>query len=41
MGHLCHKKPERNVNNVNPLYFLINRINGFIEEKNGDKDKWI
>ena len=26
-----------NVNSVNPLYFMINRIDGFVEEKNGSK----
>ena len=31
------KKPEWNVNSVNPLYLMINRIDGFIEKKNGDK----
>ena len=31
------KKPEWNVNSVNPSYLMINRIDGFIEEKNGDK----
>ena len=31
------KKPEWNVNNVNPLYLMINRIDGFIEQKNGGK----
>ena len=31
------KKPEYNVNSVNSLYLMINRIDGFIEEKNGDK----
>ena len=31
------KKPEGNVNSVNPLYLIINRIDGFIEEKNGNK----
>ena len=31
------KKPEWSVNSVNPLYLMINRIDGFIEEKNGDK----
>ena len=31
------KKPGWNVNTVNPLYLMINRIDGFIEEKNGDK----
>ena len=36
IGYLT-KKPEWNVNSVNPLYLMINRIDGFIEEKNGDK----
>ena len=31
------KKPEWNVNSVNPLYLMINRIDGFFEEKNGVK----
>ena len=31
------KKTEWNVNGVNPLYLMINRINGFMEEINGDK----
>ena len=31
------KKTEYNVNSVNPLYLMINKIDGFIEEKNGDK----
>ena len=31
------KKPEWNVNSVNPLYLMINRIDGFIEDKNRDK----
>ena len=31
------KKPECNVNSVNPLYLMTNRIDGFIEEKNGVK----
>ena len=31
------KKPEWNLNSVNPLYLMINRIDSFIEEKNGDK----
>ena len=31
------KKPHWNVNSVNPLYLMINRIDGFIEEKDGDK----
>ena len=34
---MSHKKPEWNVNSVNPLYLIINRRDGFIEEKNGDK----
>ena len=31
------KKPEWNVNSVNPLYLMINRKDGFIEEQNGVK----
>ena len=31
------KKSEWNVNSVNPLYLMINRTDGFIDEKNGDK----
>ena len=31
------KKPEWSVNSVNPLYLMINRIDNFLEEKNGDK----
>ena len=31
------KKPQWNVNSINPLYLMINRIDGSIEEKNGDK----
>ena len=31
------KNPEWNVNSVNPLYLMINRIDGFIAEKNSDK----
>ena len=31
------KKPEWNVNRVNPLYLMINRIDGFVKEKNGSK----
>ena len=27
----------RNVISVNPLYLMINRIGGFVEEKNGNK----
>ena len=34
---MSQKKPEWNVNSVNSLYLMINRIFGFIEEKNGDK----
>ena len=32
------KKPEHKINSVNPIYLLINRIDGFFEEKDGDKD---
>ena len=31
------KKPEWSVNSVNPFYLMINRIDNFLEEKNGDK----
>ena len=31
------KNPEWNVNSVNPLYLIINRIGSFIVEINGDK----
>ena len=31
------KKPDWNVNNVNPLYLLINRIDGYFEKLNGVK----
>ena len=31
------KKPEWNVDSVNPLSWMINRIDGFIEEKEGDR----
>ena len=29
------KKLDWNVNRVNPLYLMINRIDGYVEEKNG------
>ena len=31
------KKPEYEINSVNPLYLLTNRTDGFTEEKEGDK----
>ena len=31
------KKPQWNVNSVNPLYLMINRIRGHFEEVDGDK----
>ena len=31
------KKPNWNVNTVNPSYLMINRIDGFVEEKNDVK----
>ena len=31
------KKPEMNVNRVNLLYLMINKIDGFIEEKDDNK----
>ena len=31
------KKPEYNIDSVNPLYMLISELDGFIEEKKGSK----
>ena len=31
------KKPEYNINSVNPLYLLIGETDGLIEEKEGSK----
>ena len=31
------KKPEYNINSVNPLYLIIDEIDRFVEEKEGDK----
>ena len=31
------KKPEYNINSVNPLYLLIAELDGYIEEKEGNK----
>ena len=31
------KKPEYNINSVNPLYLYINKLDGFIDERNGSK----
>ena len=31
------KKHEWNVNSVNPLYLMINRVSGYFEEKNDNK----
>ena len=31
------KKPEYNIDKVNPLYLLINELDGFLEEKEGSK----
>ena len=31
------KKPEYNIDSVNPLYLLIKKLNGFLEEKEGSK----
>ena len=30
------KKPQWNVNSVNPLYLMINKIKGYFEEVDGD-----
>ena len=34
---MLQKKPEYYINSVNPLYLLIDEIDGFIEEKQKDK----
>ena len=34
---MCHKKDEYKINTVNPLYLIVHRIEGFTEEKEGDK----
>ena len=31
------KTPEYNINSVNPLYLFISELDGFIDEKNGNK----
>ena len=31
------KKDEYKINSVNPLHLLVHRIDGFVEEKEGDK----
>ena len=31
------RKPEYNINTVNPLYLLIKELDGFIDEKEGNK----
>ena len=31
------KKPKYNIDSINPLYLLINELNGFVEEKEGSK----
>ena len=31
------KKPEYNINSINPLYLLISQLDAFIEEKNDSK----
>ena len=34
---MSQKKPEYKIDSVNPLYLMINRIDRFIEEKEGGK----
>ena len=31
------KKPEYNINSVNPSYLLIKKLDGFVDEKEGNK----
>ena len=37
MHWVCHKKVEYKINSVNPLYLLVHRIDGFVEENEGSK----
>ena len=37
IGYITKKKPQGNVNGVNPLYLMINRIKGHFEEVDEDK----
>ena len=37
LSHYITKKDEYKINIVNPLYLLVHRIDGFIEEKRGNK----
>ena len=37
IGYVTKKKTEYDINSVNPLYLMINRIKGHFEEKYGDK----
>ena len=34
---MLQNKPEYDINSVNPLYLMINKIKGHFEEKDGDK----
>ena len=34
---MLQKKPEYNINSVNPLYLLIHKLDRFIEEQEGSK----
>ena len=36
IGYIA-KKDEYKINGINPLYLLVHRIDGFIEEKRGNK----
>ena len=37
LHRLCYKKTEYSINSVNLLYLLIVELDGYIEEKEGDK----
>ena len=37
IGYITKKKTQWNVNSVNPLYLMINKIKGHFEEVDGDK----
>ena len=35
--HHGRKPLQHKINNANPLYFFIDKVNGYIEESNGNK----
>ena len=37
IGYITKEEEEYKINNVNPLYLLVHRIDGFFKEKRGNK----